>query len=233
MEDVCINLYNDPKISKLLQEKAFEAGFIWTGEREPIYFPPCKRTMCCRVDKKVLFNYDTTKFSEPLLNFDQALDYFRKLKEENEKPRFKVGDWVWYITQSGDGSGSYDVVGKKKQLICIEGIGHNSNYSGLSYETNFYAKTDNGGRNLTFKGIERLATPEEIKASQKITIVGLEVKKTSISTTKVGCEHHNDSDWESLYRLMKDFNLTRIYHKDGTNVPIEEMQKLINWIERQ
>ncbi|KKP74695.1 MAG: hypothetical protein UR73_C0037G0004 [candidate division WS6 bacterium GW2011_GWF1_35_23] len=147
MEKFCVEI-PDKDVSELIQKKAFEAGFEWSSADKEIkswkirflYFG------CWNPNGITWSSALSVGNTPPKYTIDQALQYFRELKAENEKPKFKAGDWV--VPKNGA-----DI--KAEQIIEINsGFGHTSFVyaPGCQYTPDYV----------------RHATPAEIEEAQKI-----------------------------------------------------------------
>jgi hypothetical protein len=89
---------------------------------------------------------------------DQALQYFRELKEERKKPKFKVGDWVVSTIQfaTTENRGAFQI----ESIPSESDIRLDTPFPSGSFQPKWLRK----------------ATPEEISAAQKIFIGGYEMK---------------------------------------------------------
>jgi hypothetical protein len=145
---------NDPDVSELIQKKALGVGyskqisfgtgllkFNWDAELKPMMWE----------------SDDAEHYPE--YTIDQALKYFSELKAEKEKPKYKVGDWI-YLLMPGYGF-TDDLVGSVIQLQDLTGADY------LGFGDRDFAITVKGHKRAIGNGTYRHATPSEIEEATK------------------------------------------------------------------
>ena len=202
----------DKDVSELIQKKVREAGIskIYIPKEHPLDL------------RAIAFNYSGSKdlawatepdFYKckglPKFTIDQALQYFRELKSENEKPKFKVGDWV--VPKNGA-----DI--KAEQIIEINsGFGHTSFVyaPGCQYPPDYV----------------RHATPAEIEQAQKFTINRHEMTVDG-NIISFGCAKFHKAQFMTLDNFNDCYpcsnrKIKSITLDSGVTLTIEDITKIL------
>ena len=210
MEKFCVEI-PDKDVSELIQKKAFEAGFEWSSADKEIkswkirflYFG------CWNPNGITWSSALSVGNTPPKYTIDQALQYFRELKAENEKPKFKAGDWV--VPKNGA-----DI--KAEQIIEINsGFGHTSFVyaPGCQYTPDYV----------------RHATPAEIEQAQKFTINGHEMTVEG-DIISFGCAKFNVNQFRSIeafnnFHISSNRKIKSITLDSGVTLTIEDITKIL------
>jgi len=194
----------DQDVSELIQKKAFEAGCKYFGNDIGLPY-------CFQFYKNGEFHslHLHQRVDTPKYTIDQALQYFKELKEENEKPKFKVGDWV--VPKNGD-----DI--KAEQIIEIN--------SGFGHTWFVYAP----GCQYTPDYV-RHATPAEIEQAQKFTINGHEMTVEG-DIISFGCAKFNVNQFRSIeafnnFHISSNRKIKSITLDSGVTLTIEDITKIL------
>lgn len=132
-------------LSKYIQEELFKLGGHWAGmKNDPvnwnmtyIYF--------CFADKRLTYSSSITPDTTTQREIEKGgtiictdVDKFLQAIKDHKKP-FEVGDWI-YITESGGGTSSKDVVASKPEIkvgmfvTCKRSLSNTIDYPGAGFE---------------------------------------------------------------------------------------------------